>query len=68
MARPRKEQTPTVEEVKPVLPNQQQAAKPAPMQGFRRLQQARAATGQGRMMGNLMGLQARQSPWSNNNG
>lgn len=54
-------QIPTEEEIKPVLPNQQQ--KPAPMQGLRRLTSARKQTGMGGKLNNLLGLNARKSPW-----
>jgi len=67
MSRPRKNQTPTVEEVKDVLPNKEQAPKQVPMQGMRKLNAARKATGTGWKMGNLMGLQARPSPYGGQN-
>ena len=64
MARPRKTEVPTVEEVKEVLPNNPQPqVRQMPMNTARRMAMARANTGQGFKTGNLMGLNARPSKW-----
>jgi len=63
MRRARPKEVPSSEEIKDVLPNQQQA-KMAPMRGLTRLNKARAMSGMGNKMNNLMGLAARQSPYS----
>jgi len=60
MRRQRRQEVPSVEEIKPVLPNQQ-VEKQIPMQGLRRLNQARQQSGMGLKMNNLMSAAARQS-------
>jgi len=67
MPRGVRKQVPTEQEIEPVLPNKQQAQKPLPMQGLRRLQQARRQSGMGNTMNNLLGLKARMSPYGNSN-
>jgi len=63
MPRGVRKQVPSEEEVKQVLPNQPQA-KQLPMQGMRRLQQARRMAGmQGMAMNNLMNMKARPSAY-----
>ena len=63
MPRGVRKQVPSEEEVKQVLPNQPQA-KQMPMQGMRRLQQARRQSGmQGMAMNNLMNMKARPSAY-----
>ena len=64
MPRGVRKQVPSEEEIKHVLPNQQQPAKQMPMQGLRRLQKARMQSGMGLKMNNLMSAAARQSPYS----
>lgn len=62
MRRASTKQVPTEKEIEPVLPNKPQRQM-APMQGLRKLQAARKQTGMGGNLNNLLGLQARQSPW-----
>ena len=54
-------QTPSMEDIKTVMPNQRQTG---PMMGSRRINQARAASGMGRQISNLANPLARQSKYS----